>query len=158
MWDSNRYWTATPGRERRQDAASRRYGRGYDSSRGTSRFGESDRTGQANPSDESRRTGRPLVVPEEATESDVIVELRDEPEHVEITAEFADVSPEQVGVSLIGTEIRMRARLEPEAGCEDQQDGFERRVALTRSVDAEQADVSRSDSTLSVTLPKRDSA
>lgn len=143
MWESNRYWTAAPEQKGRQNEASRHYGRGYSRNRRPNRRGE------------TMRTGRGLIVPEGSTDGNATVELRDESDRIEIYAEFADVSPDRVGVSLIDSEIRIRAKPESsdEAG-----DAFERRIALTRRVDVEQADVSRSDSTLSVTLPKRTSA
>lgn len=121
----------------------------------------------------AQRENRPLLVRQEAAESDGIVEIQDEREYIEITTEFQsesedgatdsedgktdlwdeeDVSREDVNVSLNGMELRIRVT--PGEDREVRRDTFERRISLTRSVVVERADVSCDGSTLTITLPK----
>lgn len=151
---------------RGRDPRSRRYGRWVGGSART------QRSGQRGGSSPRAQTSRPLLVRQEAAESDGIVEIQDERDNIEITTELStdsqdgasdsgneeNVSREDVDVSLNGMELRIRATPgeKPSPGEEREtcRDAFERRISLTRSVVVERADVSCEGSTLTITLPK----
>jgi hypothetical protein len=144
----------------RSDATSNRYGRGYGG---------------------TRNENRPLLVRAPEDESDGTVELRDARDRIEIAVDLPEdlgdgdgvsdgdgdgdgvgdgngdgVSLEDVDVSLTGADLHIRA--DPQTEGESDRDGFERQISLTRSVRPESAVVFCADSTLTVALPKVDSA
>lgn len=120
--------------------------------------------------DRTERTPRespPLLTRPETDGSEMTIELRDAPNHVEVTVELPDGGLADADVSVSASAVRIRAPSVDDPPDRDTATGdspsersrtVERTVALTRRVVVERAEVSRDDSTLTVTLPKANPA